>query len=288
MHVRTFLSTAAFAAVLHAGAIEAGPVGSQLIVPGSANPNLADRAGGYTCCGGDSSPPQSPPEVTGLELMSCDTLTFTVTGKVSFTSSVSPGNNPDGDTPFDMTNFGDGISAPNGVRANALYGVFLGDESPTGMETPARLDFTSALDFTNLSPEVGQIFFIGDGLTTDSNAGQTGGAPQFFEIPPGATRLFLGTGDGVGWFNNSGSFTVDVGKLDTAPDRGCGDAADPAGLTATDALIVLRAAVGTSLCPECICDVNRSSATTATDSLAVLRRAVGQDVTLLCDCCDLA
>jgi hypothetical protein len=55
--------------------------------------------------------------------------------------------------------------------------------------------------------------------------------------------------------------------------------------SATDALAVLRAAVGTQACEPCICDVDRSGATSATDALAILRVAVGQAVTLRCVAC---
>lgn len=180
------------------------------VVLGNANPNLAGRAAGYTCCSGDSAPAQSPTEAVGLVFSPGDKLEFTVTGRVSFTPTVPAGNNPDGDSAGSMTNYGDGISAPMFVRFNALYGVFLGGASPTGTVTPSRLNFSSGLDFTDLMPDLGQIFFIGDGLTSDTNAGDFSGTRQSFNVPVGATRLFLGTGDGFGWFNNSGSFDVSI------------------------------------------------------------------------------
>ena len=53
--------------------------------------------------------------------------------------------------------------------------------------------------------------------------------------------------------------------------------------TATDCLYILRCSVGTQTCtPECICDVNATSTITATDALVCLKKAVGQDVTLDC------
>jgi hypothetical protein len=52
-----------------------------------------------------------------------------------------------------------------------------------------------------------QVFFIGDGL-----AGDLGG--QLVIAPPGATRLYLGTMDGGGWFNNTGEFSVSVTQVD--------------------------------------------------------------------------
>jgi hypothetical protein len=180
------------------------------IVYGNANPNLAGRAAGYSCCSGDAAPTESPTEATGLSFGAGDILQFTVSGRVSYTPSVPTGNNPDGDQAGSMTNYGDGISAPQNVRFNALYGVFLTDTSPTGLVTPAQLNFSTGLDFSSLAPGVGQIFFIGDGLTSDTNAGDFSGMHQSFSVPAGATRLFLGTGDGFGWYNNSGQFDVDI------------------------------------------------------------------------------
>jgi hypothetical protein len=257
------------------------------IVPGTSNPNLAGRAGGYTCCGGDGSPPQDPALVEDTVIESCDQIQFSVTGKVSFTPDVTPGNNPDGDQAFDMTNYGDGLSAPLAVRANALVGVFLDDDSPTGKPTPDRLTFAGegGLAFGTILPEIGQIFFIGDGLSSDSNAGQTNGFAQSFIAPPGATRLFLGTADGSGWLNNSGSFTVAISSSDYDPPRDCGDPVDPPGLFVSDALRILRAAVGSDACSNCSCDVDRSGEPTASDSLTVMRSAVGQPVELMCPCC---
>lgn len=178
-------------------------------VPGSANPNLAGRADGYACCSGDSVPDQAA-VLASVTFAPGDHLLFAVSGFSDY-SGGGGGNNPDGNQgPVTMTNFGDGISAPSGVRWNALMGVFLGPASPTGSPTPAILAFGNVLDFTSLSPGVGQIFFIGDGLTSDSNDGDFSGAAQHFVVPAGATRLFLGSSDGYGWYNNSGAFSVQI------------------------------------------------------------------------------
>jgi len=56
--------------------------------------------------------------------------------------------------------------------------------------------------------------------------------------------------------------------------------------TASDALFVLRSAVGQSSCELCICDVNGNGTTTASDSLAVLRKAVNLPVTFNCISCE--
>lgn len=253
-------------------------------VPGASDPNLAGRADGYSCCGGDSAPLNSPAVVSEPAFSRCDVLNFSVTGIVSYLGGTPTGNNPDGDGAYSMVNYGDGISAPSSVRTNALVGVFLDDGSPTGAPTPEPLSFASGLGFAWLAPEIGQIFFIGDGLTSDSYAGQFNGEQQSFIVPSGATQLFLGTVDGSGWYNNTGSFAVDTSISSRAFDA-CGDPAAPVGITASDALLVLRTAVGIASCLACTCDVDGSGSIVATDSLAVLRRAVGLDVELTCQAC---
>jgi hypothetical protein len=179
-------------------------------VVGSSNPNLAGRAAGYTCCSGDGSA-QFPALVTALVLNAGDVLHFAATGQVSYYGGPTAGNNPDG-SPYAglMTNFGDGISAPIVGRVDALVGVFLGAASPTGGPTPARLNFTGGLNFATLAPLIGQIFFIGDGLTSDTSIADFSGTVQGFTVPTGATRLYLGTSDGFGWHNNTGSFMVHI------------------------------------------------------------------------------
>lgn len=52
--------------------------------------------------------------------------------------------------------------------------------------------------------------------------------------------------------------------------------------TATDALFVLRTAVGLEACSVFVCDVNATCSVSATDSLRVLQNAVGQEVELAC------
>jgi hypothetical protein len=71
---------------------------------------------------------------------------------------------------------------------------------------PGGLDFSTALsrDFATLSPLLSQPFYVGDGLRND------GITVQSFLVPAGATRLFLGTMDGFGWYNNVGSLRVTV------------------------------------------------------------------------------
>ncbi len=75
---------------------------------------------------------------------------------------------------------------------------------------------------------------------------------------------------------------------DTCTVLDCGDPDDSGARTATDALFVLRAAVGTAQCDPCLCNVDASSGAnpvTATDALRLLRVAVGQPVVLTCPVC---
>lgn len=95
------------------------------------------------------------------------------------------------------------------VRApiDALLGVFLGPYQPNLTAAPGgRLDFSTlaSRDFITLAPLLKQPFFIGDGRRNDGVTVQT------FQVPTGATRLFLGTMDGYEWSNNVGSLSVQV------------------------------------------------------------------------------
>lgn len=58
------------------------------------------------------------------------------------------------------------------------------------------------------------------------------------------------------------------------------------GPTATDALFVLRVAVGLDGCEICVCDVDGSGAITAGDALLALKGSVGEDIVLACISCD--
>ena len=90
---------------------------------------------------------------------------------------------------------------------NALIGVFLDASTPAGAAPPA-LDFSTpgSLAQATVSPQLRQVFFIGDGRT-----GTGSGTVQQFVVPAGATRLFLASSDGIGAnYNNFGSFAVVV------------------------------------------------------------------------------
>lgn len=101
--------------------------------------------------------------------------------------------------------------------AGAMAGVFLEDTLPASPPPPYRFYASNSskggiqTDFNALSPEIGQVFFIGDGLT-----GTGTGDVQVFAVPPTATHLYLGYVDWCGtsepypscYSDNAGSLTA--------------------------------------------------------------------------------
>jgi hypothetical protein len=54
---------------------------------------------------------------------------------------------------------------------------------------------------------------------------------------------------------------------------------------ASDCLFILRTAIGSQTCtPECVCNPTGDASVSATDALLCLKKAVGQSVTLSCPC----
>jgi hypothetical protein len=91
-----------------------------------------------------------------------------------------------------------------GSLSLVLLGVFLDAGLPGS--APSTLDFRNVENFTTLSPLLGQVFWIGDGLT-----GTGSGTTQTFVVPATATRFYMGFGDFFAG-DNSGqlSATVDL------------------------------------------------------------------------------
>lgn len=128
------------------------------------------------------------------------TLSFSsVTGAITIDRVTQNGgfgpNPPDGGpyyAPTEVTPTGS-LSGINAPTAGFLVGVFLGADAPAG-SPPPTLNFNESgpaaftRNFQTLEPQIGQVFFIGDGHTDD-------GAAQRFFVPPTATRLFLGIAD---------------------------------------------------------------------------------------------
>ena len=229
MHTSPFhlRACATWAAIL-LGVPLCGMGATTVTVPGTADFYLAGMPNGSIASNVDVAPTQSPVLVPGSLPTAGSALTFTnVTGSVrqdpgypyepadGYASSYIRHLESQG-----LTMSEDGIGdllAPY----DALIGVFLGPNLPTTLTAPIGLNFSSTsnpsftnigtLDFASLSPLLQQPFFIGDGHTS-------GSAVQTFIVPAGATRLYLGTMDGWGWYNNGGSFSVQVNGIIDVPE----------------------------------------------------------------------
>lgn len=110
---------------------------------------------------------------------------------------VANGVAPAGATPTTNTNGMSNVRAPIG----AVMAVFLTDKVPTSGSTPANLDFgtASARDYVSISPNLKQVFFIGDGK-------RASGETQSIIVPKDAKRMFVGMMDAWQWNDNSGNF----------------------------------------------------------------------------------
>jgi hypothetical protein len=139
-------------------------------------------------------------------------LTFSsVTGMVGCQNVLT--NGPDGTCfPGTSTNI-NSLNDISGIQANDanmfLVGVFLGPGLPGS--APASLDYngtTLTLSELSYAPQIGQVFFIGDGLT-----GTGTGSTQMFDVPTGATRLFLGFADAGDFSGNPNDYGDNPGQL---------------------------------------------------------------------------
>ncbi len=140
------------------------------------------------------------------------TVTFTdVTGKTSFAQGTHGG--PDG-----YSGIATNISAYGGIsglmdtkRYFYLVGVFLDGGQPT--IPPPTLDFTKDHSFQSLAPELGQVFFVGDGLTHRGK-----GEVQDFTVPSGTTTLYLGFADAPDGSGPPGAYQDNKGSVTGSVD----------------------------------------------------------------------
>ena len=185
-------------------------------ISGLSDPWLAGMPSGSTASYDDVAPRESPTQVTGISVVPGSYITLS---NISGTVSHGPGIGGDGAAGNTSQIFSHGADSPGGptpaaengisdilVPIDALLGVFLTDKAPNTQAAPARLDYSTqaARDqavYNNLQTQ--QTFYIGTGSTSS-------GTVQQFRVPPGATRLYLGTMDGHEWMNNSGSFTATI------------------------------------------------------------------------------
>lgn len=191
-------------------------------IPATANPYLSGMPAGSIAsvnnphnspdyAGTLTNPRQSPLQVA-LPLNTGDLLTFdSISGDARHDPNLAD-YAPDGELDDIGTNTAGAENGISQLRApiNALVGVFLDDNQPNKTSAPEMNDFLTDAqrNKTMYTPKLKQLFFIGDGLTKD-------GVKQQFQVPPGATRLFLATWDFFEWNNNSGQRNVRI----TRPDK---------------------------------------------------------------------
>ncbi len=203
--MKTFLVALTLSAL--ASPVAWAATSTQVTVLGMADPWLAGMPDGSGASSGDLAPAQSPVLASGLPMTPGDLITVQATGSVDY-SGGSYGTGPDGADQL-TAHSGGAENGLSGVTApiNSLMGVFVGPDAPNASPAPDPLDFSylPLRNFPALEPDLKQVFFIGDGFT--DRGGQTR-----ITVPQGATRLYLGTMDGYGWLNNSGSFNVQVNE----------------------------------------------------------------------------
>jgi hypothetical protein len=182
---------------------------------------------------------------SGYDITGFGSLTFLTTGSITLNSGRNI-NDPDGTSSENSSSYNAGSGGIAGIVApndGFLVGVFLGMGGPSG-SAPSALDFTtgSGTAFTSLSPELDQVFFIGDGLTGDGS-----GSTQTFYIPTGATELYLGISDACGYSggpscygDNAGAYAVSIDEL---PPSGAPTVPEPESLMLVGTGILSMAAM---------------------------------------------
>lgn len=138
-------------------------------------------------------------------------------------------------------------------------------------------------------------------LENDPDLPANGGVPDVVSTPFRVNRAqdfdrwFAGTLDEVALYDrilspeeveaHSATLVCDAGLCRDAVG-GCKPCGQPIGTglapTASDALAILRAGIGTQDCRLCVCDIDGSGSIVATDSLLALNLAVGQPIPRQC------
>ncbi|GAB4406526.1 MAG: hypothetical protein OHK0052_27820 [Anaerolineales bacterium] len=147
---------------------------------------------------------------SGYQITPGSEFTFKASGRVNYYGGApEDGYPPDGDAWIaDIQPFGSisGYTGPSG----ALVGVFLDDAIPNGETAPERINFTpegQGVDFEQLAPQIGQVFFIGDGKNAN-------GKVQIFIAPANATRLYIGLIDAPNFYGFSSCYADNTGGFE--------------------------------------------------------------------------
>ena len=200
---------------------------------GNGTSATVQSTGSIYATGGGSTPPTMVTLPSGATSVAFNSVTGSITtgcasteGCIVLNNGTGNNNNdPDGVGAAPATSSNTGTSSISGMiapGAGYLVGLFVPAGGPAGT-APAALDFTSSglgTSFTSLSPQLDQVFFIGDGLTGDGT-----GTQQTFNIPTGAGQLWLGISDAGGYVGAPGAYgdnlgTYTVGFTLNAPGSG--------------------------------------------------------------------
>ena len=191
------------------------PCSQTYMVPATANPYFAGNAASSSLTYRISSyDPPTPTDVTPenspilvAPIGDCITegkqIYFSVSGSITFSRVHAPTDGNGSLSQIVHHQKGATLGKSDIIAPiNSLIGVFLSDNDPAGVPAPATLDFSTqkARDYVSLSPAVGQVFFIGTGLTST-------GEHHKVVVPQGATRLYFAVMDIYQWNNNSGSLS---------------------------------------------------------------------------------
>jgi len=191
------------------------PCSQTYLVPATANPFFAGNAANSSLTYRISSyDPPTPTDVTPKNspilvapIGDCITagkqIFFSVSGSITFSRVDAPTDGNGSLSQIVHHQKGATLGKSDIIAPiNSLIGVFLSDSDPAAMPAPATLDFSTqkARDYVSLSPAVGQVFFIGTGLTST-------GEHHKIVVPQGTTRLYFAVMDIYQWNNNSGSLS---------------------------------------------------------------------------------
>lgn len=199
-------------------AVLAGGNSGAFMVPSTANPYLAGMPPATTTIWGDNAATAAAYQVVCVPVVPGQWLSFS---NFSGTSSILPGivssSDAAGNASLPLHHGQNYNSIPNqpgpenGIAdavlpADAVTGTFLGDDAPDQSAPPATVDWTQPAQanqpsYNHLSTKAP--FLIGNGTTGS-------GVVKKFQVPPGATRLFLSVWDGVQQNNNSGSIAGSI------------------------------------------------------------------------------
>jgi cysteine-rich repeat protein len=160
---------------------------------------------------------------------------------------------------------------PNGETSNADFGLYVSDASD--------------LDGNGMgSPRVSLTFEACDDLTTTTSSSSTTTSTTTASTTSTTYELCGdGVADGLEECDDGNTDDGDGCHADCTAGEICGDANGNDEVQSSDALLVLRAAIGQPIpCPAHICDTDGDEVLRAGDSLRVLRRAVGQSVPMTC------